>query len=184
MLYKPSRVSVPEKFHEKIKQSLNQGGKVSVKINIEQSEGGRGGNETLLLTRGQLKKIDRARENGKKNITIRFSRRQVEANVKHEGGFLGMLASLAATVIPGILAGVVSGAIEKAVSGNGLYLHKRGKCARVQLVKGGGLYLSPHPVQVDGNGLYLKHGKDIYGQNLVSQSPWIKSEVPIMELII
>ena len=78
-----------------------------------------------------------------------------------------MLASLAARVLPsllgGLATGLVSGAVEKAVSGSGLYLQKRGSginAAKIQIVKGNGLYLTPHPpVVVNGHGLFLK-GED------------------------
>ena len=79
---------------------------------------------------------------------IRFSKRQVQANVQHHGGFLGMLAGLAAKALPsllgGLTTGLVSGAVKHAVGGNGLYLHKSGRCVKIEPVKGNGLYLSPH----------------------------------------
>ena len=189
MLYKPSRFEVPEKFNERIKLALNQGGKVSIKLNVRKDDDGNQ-QQVLLLTNGQLKKIEDAREKGKKYLTIRFSRRQVEANMKYEGGFLGMLAALAASALPAILAcvatGAVTGAVEKAVSGNGLYIQKQGQCARIQPVKGGGLYLAPYPNSptVNGDGLYLKHGGDIYGQKILSESPWMKDELPILNIIL
>ena len=53
----------------------------------------------------------------------------MKSNVQHRGGFLGMLAGLAAKEIPtllgGLACGLVSGAVEKAVGGRGLYLHHR-----------------------------------------------------------
>ena len=77
-------------------------------------------------------KLQAAKDKGQKSTTVRFSRRQVEANRKHEGGFLGLLASLAATAIPAILGavatGAISGAVKKSVSGNGLFLHRKKQC--------------------------------------------------------
>ena len=52
-------------------------------------------------------------------------------------------------------------AINKEISGDGLYLHKHDKCYRVQKCKGNGLYLAPHPRFVEGDGLSLNHGNDI-----------------------
>ena len=49
------------------------------------------------------------------------------------------------------------GRINKAIRGDGLYLHKHDKCYRVQ---NDGLYLAPHPRFVEGDGLFLKHGND------------------------
>ena len=87
-----------------------------------------------------------------------------------------MLASLAARALPlvaralptimtGLTTGLLSGGINKAIIGkgvgDGLHLHKHGKCYRVQKMKGDGLYLAPHPRFVEGDGLFLKHGADI-----------------------
>ena len=86
-------------------------------------------------------------------------------NVSYTGGFLGMLASLAAPALPtlltGLTTGLLSGGISKAISGNGLFLQKHGKCYQVQKCKGDGLYLTPHPPLAKGDGLFLKHGNDI-----------------------
>ena len=73
-----------------------------------------------------------------------------------------MLASVAARAIPlaarvlptiltGLTTGLLSGDINKAISGDGLYLHKHDKCYRVQKCKG----------LVESDGLFLKHGNDI-----------------------
>ena len=66
-------------------------------------------------------------------------------NVSYTGGFIGMLASLAARAIPlvaralptilsGLTTGLLSGGINTAISGkgvgDGLYLHKHDKCRR------------------------------------------------------
>ena len=186
MKYNPIKVDVPEKYHDRIKKNvLQQDGKVSIKIILDKLNNG--GNHTLLLTDGQIKKLGSAKEKGQRSTTVRFSRRQVEANRKHEGGFLGLLASLAATAIPAILGavatGAISGAVEKSVSGNGLFLHRRKQCVRVQPVKGGGLYLAPHPPHVSGDGLYLKQGSDIYGEKVLLESPWIQEELPILKIL-
>ena len=115
----------------------------------------------------------------------------MQANIKHEGGFLGMLAGLAARALPtlltGLASGLVSGAVEKAIGGSGLYLHKKGHgCARVQLVKGNGLYLTPHPrISTGGTGLFLKHGDQVYsGEGLLlgANSPF--KNIPLLGLIL
>ena len=135
MLYNPIKLDISRKQDDKLKLAISRGNAVSIKVMI-QNEGG--GEHTVLLTRGQIAKIERARLIGKRHITIRLSRKQAQANIKYEGGFLGMLAGLAAKVLPtlltGLAAGLVSGAVEKAVGGSGLYLHKKGQCANFQLV--------------------------------------------------
>ena len=105
----------------------------------------------------------------RRRAQIGMSGRQVAKNVSYNGGFLGMLASLAARAIPlavralhtilsGLTTGLLSGGISKEISGDGLYLHKRDKCYQVQKCKGNGLYLAPHPRFVEGDGRSLKHG--------------------------
>ena len=113
-MYRPVKVHVPEKVHEKLKSLLVQDKVVPIKIDLID------GNDVLLLTPGQIIKMDHARKLGKKSITLRFSRRQVRANVKHEGGFLTALMSMASKVLPTLLTGLASGVIgglaEKAIS--------------------------------------------------------------------
>ena len=81
-----------------------------------------------------------------------------------------MLASLAARVLPTILTGITTGLLSRGISktiigsgtvGDGFFLHKHGKCYRVQKCKCDGLHLAPHPHLVEGGGLFLKYGNDI-----------------------
>ena len=122
----------------------------------------------------QINRLDRAQAEGRR-VQIRMSARQVEKNVSYAGGFLGMLASLAARAIPlaaralptilsGLATGLLFGGINTVISGSccvvgdGLYLHKHDKCYRVQKFNGNGLYLAPHPRFVEGDELFQKHG--------------------------
>ena len=92
----------------------------------------------------------------------------------------------------------VSAAIGKSISpsssavGSGLFLHRSNRTVQVQPVKGGGMYLSPHPPHVSnsgggggggGEGLYLKHVNDIYGQKVLLESPLVQEELPILKLL-
>ena len=85
--------------------------------------------------------------------------------------------------LSGLASGLVSGAVEKAVGGDGLYYNKKGHCVRVDCVKGGGLYLSPHTTP-EGCGLYLKHNHTVYGQGLFlgKDSPF--KDIPILGLFL
>ena len=87
----------------------------------------------LLLTPVEINQLNKAQVEGKR-AQIRMSATQVAKNVSHPGGFLGMLASLAARTIPldaraiftilsGLTTGPLSGGINKASSAAGLYLH-------------------------------------------------------------
>ena len=146
----------------------------------------------------QHKSIDWTRHKckGNKRIQIRLSAKQVARNVSYTGGFISMLASLAARAIPlvahalptillGLTTGLLSGGINKAISGKGvgggLYLHKHDKCYRVQKMKGDGLYLAPHPHIVEGNGLFLKHGADISdGAGLLMGKNSLFKNIPVL----
>ena len=134
------------------------------------------GDYVLLLTSVQINRLDKAQAEGRR-VQIRMSARQVAKNVSYTGGFFAALAPLiaralplAARVLPTIMSvlatGLLPGGVHKAISGNGvvgdgLYLHKHGKCYRIQKLKGNGLYLALHPHFVEGDGLFLKHDNDI-----------------------
>ena len=169
-MYKPVKVHVPEKVHEKLKSLIGKDKILPVKIDLRE------GNDILLLTPGQIIKIQNAKIEGKKAIILRFSRKQVRANVQHEGGFLSAIMSVASKVLPTLLTGLASGLIgglaEKAItkSGSGLFLGKRGRgVSEIHLVEGGGLYLSPlfHPEEEDYDGLWMKDGDHTYGAGLI-----------------
>ena len=112
----------------------------------------------------------------------------MHANVKHQGGFLGMLAGLAAKALPPLLKGLATGLVvdrATAAAGDGLYLHKSGNCVKVEPVKGNGLYLTPHRRLVGGDGLYLKRGSTIRdGSGLIfgPNSPF--KNIPILNLLL
>ena len=113
---------------------------------------------------------------------------QVKTNVQHQGDFLGMLTGLAAKTIPSILGELatrlVSGAVKRAVGGNGIYLHKLGHCVKIDPVRGNGLYLTHKRLPgVHGDGLYMKRGSSIQdgsGFILGPSSPF--KNIPILNL--
>ena len=183
-MYSQFKVHVPEKYHERIKNAITQDRPLAVKLNLENEA-----NATLLLTPGQLIKIKRAMNVGKKVLTIRMSQKQAKANIEFEGGFLGMLMKLATKALPtllgGLATGLISSGVEKAVSGNGLFLGKRGYgTARIDFTDGNGIVLTP--VEADKyNGLYLKQDGQIYqgkGLLLGPNSPF--KNIPILGLIL
>ena len=136
-----------------------------------------------MLTNAQFNKYNKAKEQGK-GITIRMSNKQLKYNTKVEGGFLGLLAGLAARALPmvaktvllalgvGTLSGLASSGVQKAM-GNGLYLKKGGIVSRVE-TDGEGLYLKPYKgngLRSYGNGLYLKQkGKIFDGRGLFTRT--------------
>ena len=183
-MYTAVKTAVPEKWHEKLKTLIMKDKILPVKVSLE------AGDDTLLLTKGQIIKMDEAKKAGKKDILLRFSRKQVQANLQHEGGFLATLAGLATKFLPTLLGslatGVIGGLAERAISksGTGLYLSKRGRgCSEINLVEGGGLYLSPlfNPEDDEYEGLFINHEGETYkGSGLIlgKNSPF--KDIPIL----
>ena len=199
MLYTPVKVAVPADQMERLKGHFSSTavGKnnLSIKIQLRSKRGQPMAEQhTLLLTRGQIADMEKVRTNGHRRFKlIRMSKQQVKRNISHPGGILGFLASLAAKALPilvkGVATGLLSGAVEGAISkgGDGLYLFKRGRCIKVDPVKGNGLYLRAHPSSHGalGDGLYLKRGNSIHnGEGLIlgENSPFKK--IPILGWIL
>ena len=65
-------------------------------------KGGIRGDHVLLLTPAKINRLDKAQVEGR-CVQIRLSARQVAKNVSYTGGYIGMLASLAAGAIPSLL---------------------------------------------------------------------------------
>ena len=150
-MYGQYKVNVSENQVDTLKDAI----RLEKGVTLCFPKGGTRGDHVLLLTPAQINRLDKAQVQGKR-IQIRLSGKQVTRNVSYTGGFIGMLASLAARAIPlvgralptilsGLTTGLLSGGINKAISGkgvgDGLYLHKHDKCYRVPKMKGDGLYL-------------------------------------------
>ena len=149
------KVNISEGQKEKLQHAIKANfSAVGISLGHEDLKG----NDILAVTNSQAEKLAKAYENGK-GITIRMSSSQLKHNTKIEGGFLGLLAGLAAraiamlakTVLPalgvGALSGLASSGVQKAM-GSGLYLKKGGLVSQVE-TDGHGLYLKPH----EGKGL-------------------------------
>ena len=115
-----TKVTVCDDQYDKLKNAIAHQKPNSIKLNLDHSGGGGGGSggggggggeHTLLLTRGQIAKIDRSRLIRKRKVTIPLSKRQVKANVQHQGGFLAMLGGFAAKALPSILGGLATGLV-------------------------------------------------------------------------
>ena len=65
-------VTVCDDQYDKLKNAIAHQKHISIKLNLDQSGGGE---HTLLLTRGQVAKIDRSRMIGKRKVTIPLSKR-------------------------------------------------------------------------------------------------------------
>ena len=192
--YTNVKVNISERQKEKLQHAIKAGcSAVSIRLGHKDLQG----NDILAVTSSQAKKLAKAHENGK-GITIRMSSNQLKHNMKIEGGFLGLLAGLAARALPmlaktvltalgiGTLSGLASTGVQKAM-GSGLYLKKGGCVSQVE-TDGSGLYLKQYKGQglksyVDG--LYLKQGRELYdgkGLLLGPNSPF--ANIPILGAIL
>ena len=188
------KVNISEGQKEKVQLAIKASCMaVSIRLDHEDLRG----NDILAVPNSQVKKLGKAHENGK-GITIRMSSSQLKHNTKIEGGFLGLLAGLAARALPmiarnvlpalsvGALSGLASSGVQKAM-GSGLFLKKGGCISQVE-TNGHGLYLKPYKgkgFQSYGDGLYLKReGKLCDGKGLLlgPNSPF--SNIPILGAIL
>ena len=188
------KVKISEWQKEKLQHALKENCPlISIRLNHEDLNG----NDILAITESQAKKLAKANEDGK-GITIRMTSKQLKHNMKVEGGFLGLLAGLAAKALPmlaktvlpalgvGALSGLASSGVQKAM-GNGLYLKKGGLISQVE-TDGEGLYLRPYKgkgLKGYGDGLYLKQGGKIHdGEGLLlgPNSPF--ANIPILGAIL
>ena len=179
------KVNISEGQKEKLKHAIKANcSTVSIRLGHEDLQG----NDILAITNSQAKKMTKAHKNGK-GITIRMTSKQLKHNTKIEGGFLGLLAGLAARALPmiaktvlpalgvGALSGLASSGVQKAM-GSGLYLKKGGLVSQVE-TDGQGLYLKPYKgkaLKGYGDGLYLKQGGKLYdgkGLLLGPNSPFL-----------
>ena len=192
------KVNISEEQKRKLRNALQVGGPVSIRLTYEDFDG----DDVIALTNSQVNKIRKAYEGGK-GVTIKMSKTQLVHNMKVEGGFLGLLARAAArtiapilsktvlpfiakTVLPalgvGALTGLASSGVQK-VMGTGttkksdqdvLYWSNGGCVCQVE-TDGKGLYLSPASgsgFSKVGSGLYLKKGGQLYdGSGLWSHIP-------------
>ena len=191
--YTNVKVNRSEGQKEKLQHAIKAGcPEVSIRLGHEDLQG----NDIIAVTNSQAKKLAKAHENGE-GITIRMSSKQLKHNKKIEGGFLGLLAGLAARALPmvaktvlpalGALSGLASSGVQKAMGSVLLYL-KKGGCFCPLEADGHGLYLKPYKgkgLQSCGDGLYLKQGGKLYdgkGLLLGPNSPF--ANIPILGAIL
>ena len=190
-LYIPHKINIPTDQHDKLKRAIDgQTKSVTRKINKDDIQKQNSGEHTLLLTTGQILKLQRA-QSSDTACTIIMRRKQIEANMRHEGGFLPILAGLASKILPVLLgsvaSGVLSGGIERAIRGKGNGFLYQNWYKMSPTTKGKGLYLSPRPRFPGnyGNGLFVKRGKEISdGSGLIlgPNSPF--KNIPLLNLIL
>ena len=187
-------VNISEEQQQKLKNAIDAGCAIT---SLQLGKDDLKGDHKLALTKAQHNKLNRAIERGK-GVTFRMSKKELKHNIKVEGGFLGLLAGLAARALPmiartvlpalgvGALSGLASSGVQKAM-GSGLYLKKGGLVSQVE-TDGHGLYLKPYKgkgLNSYGDGLYVKQGGKIYdgkGLLLGPNSPF--TNIPILGAIL
>ena len=182
MRYQPVNVNIDESQEKRLTRAIKKNTGVSLRIIFEPSS------KTILLTKNQIEKMERAKLMGQTDLVIKMTSVQVKANTEHEGGFLWSLASkVAPALLTGVLSALASKATEKMMGskkGRGLYLQKNGQCAKVDFVKGGGLYLAPHNKFQAGKGLFEADGSEVTGDGLLlgDNSPF--KSVPLLNILL
>ena len=87
MLYKPTKVVVACAQRDQLKSQI-EANSLPIKINLKDITPA----DTLLLTRGQISRLEKAKELGQRKYkTIQMSRKQIEKNRLYHGGFLNLL---------------------------------------------------------------------------------------------
>ena len=122
--YQKYKVNLSEGQKEKLRRYFQKKASMTLRLSHNQLSGGRG--DELLLTRTQINKIEKSKRDGT-GTDIKISIAQMR---KQSGGNLfSALLPLARTALPQILktvgisslTGAVSGAVEKAIKGEGLF---------------------------------------------------------------
>ena len=172
-LYIPVEVTVADNRREKLTAQIDRK-YLPVKIVVK---GTAPPTHTLLLTRGQIAKIEKARELGRRRYkTIRMSRKQIEKNRNHQGGFLQLINN------ENVLMDDTTKSIDN--GDNGLYLVKRGHTMQIISIQEDGLHLREHPLSLHetfSDGLYQKRGNLIENADTVVLD---EKKLPILRWIL
>ena len=193
MSYIQYHMAVSAGQKEKLQNAVNTKKAVSLRLSKDNLVG----NDMFLLTQAQIKQIEKGKQQNK-GVTLKLSGKQIQANVKAEGGFLGFLANLASkavpfiakTVLPGVASGLISGSIEKAISGSGVekdgfFIQTDGKNCIEGVYTGNGLFLNPSGYRAQyGNGLFLNSGGNVYeGGSVLRQMPILSGLINALGLL-
>ena len=195
-MYTNVKVNVSSGQADKIKKAIEAGTQVSIRLSHQDLTG----EHVLALTQRQIKKMEKAYQNGT-GVVIKMSKTQLQHNAKIEGGFIPLIMPALATagkfllsnVLPSLATGALSGigaaagskVVDKVVGNGVFYLKKKGIGTKVTMA-GKGLYLAPwHKGSSFGDGLYLKSGEGYFDGNgllLGPNSPFKK--VPLLGMLL
>ena len=174
-IYTTINVHVPIKSHEKLMKAVTHTRPVSVKLNLTGKP-----EHKIFVTSGQLKKIQDAVAAGKKEMTLRFSRRQAKHNVQVEGSFRASIMAAAARFLPSIIAALASADkdSEEHAEGNGIFLGRRDHTYQMRHI-GEGLVITPVE-HGKTRGLYIKHKGRLYQGEGILHS--IFKSIPLLNI--
>ena len=79
----------------KLAKAINTTAEITLRLKNNQLRG----NDELMLTKSQIKKIEKALQNNT-GVDIKISKTQIRKSVKHGGGLFGSLVSLGARLLP------------------------------------------------------------------------------------
>ena len=173
--YHKMTLHVPAHTHDKLMKGVTVGGPVSIKLDLMAIP-----QDTLYVTAGQKREIGKAIEKHRRDLTLRFSPRQVKYNTSHEGGFLSGILSAAARFLPSILAGLLAGEVESNSNGNGMFLGHNFHTYQIRR-NGEGIKIDPIPFQ-QIKGFYVKNDDKIYqGKGILYD---LFGKIPILNLLV
>ena len=171
-LYTPVQVKIADSQRERFMSQIDQK-YVPVKIVVKDTATPK---DTLLLTRGQIRKIEKAQELGKRRYkTIRMSRNQIEKNRKYQGGYLQLLNNVS-------MNDSTNSSMDD--GDNGLYIVKRGHTMQITSIQENGLHLQEHPLSLHetfSDGVYQKHDNVIENVDTVLLN---EKKLPILQWIL
>ena len=172
--YFEMNLHVPKRSHDKLLQAVTKGSPVSIKLDLTGVP-----QDKLYVTSGQRRKIGQALENGRRDMTLRFSTKQVKHNIKSEGGFLGGILATASRFLPSIIAALLAGTAEAHSDGNGMFLGHRDHTYQIKQM-GDGLIFEP-ATHSKIRGFYVNNGGNIFqGRGILHG---LFGKIPLLNLL-
>ena len=173
--YYEMTLHVPVHSHDKLMNAMTKGSSVSIKLDLLAVP-----QDKLYVTSGQKRKIADAMSKGRRDLTLRFSSRQVKYNTTHEGGFISGILSAAARFLPSILAGILAGEAESHSNGNGMFLGHNFHTYQIRQ-HGEGLTFTPVEHQ-NRKGFYVKKDDKIFqGKGILHD---LFGKIPLLNLLV
>ena len=175
MLYKPTKVVVACAQRDRLKSQIELKS-LPIKINLKDITPA----DTLLLTRGQISRLEKAKELGQRKYkTIRMCRKQIEKNRLYHGGFLNLLNKQVDDF------GSNNTKLEPFIDekDDGIYLVKQGHSMKVYPVQDNGLYLKEDSTPTNKfqeDGVFIKRGNVIESASKIV----FNQNLPILEYIL